>query len=79
MDLEMWPQRLSFKLVFGSELPHSHLGFYGAQKEVIPFLLLTADPGSAVTAENVERSILTGIGSAEQGCLQSGKIIKRGN
>ncbi|TKS69805.1 Alpha-ketoglutarate-dependent dioxygenase FTO [Collichthys lucidus] len=44
----MWPQRLSRKLVFGSELSHSHLGFYEAQKEVIPLLHHTADPGSAL-------------------------------
>lgn len=69
MDLEMWPQRLSCKLVFGSELSHSHLGFYGAQKEVIPLLLPTADPGSAVRAETLVRSILAGRGSAEWGCL----------
>lgn len=58
MDLKMWPKRLSCKLVFGSELPHSHLGFYGAHEEVIPLSHPTADPGSAVKAENLVKSIL---------------------
>lgn len=72
MHLEMWPQRLRCKLVFGSELSHSHLGFYGAQEEVIPLLLPTADPGSAVRAETLVRGILAGIGRAERGCLWNG-------
>lgn len=65
----MWPERLSCKLVFGWELSRSHLGFYEAQKEVIPLLLPTADPGSVVRAEASVRSILTGIGSTELECL----------
>lgn len=71
----MWPQRLSCKLVLGSALAHSHLGFYGAQKEVIPLLLPTADPGSAVNAETLLRSIFAGFGAAEQGTFAQWKII----
>lgn len=79
MDLEMWPQRLGCKLVFGSELSRSHLGFCGAQEEVIPLLLPTADPGSAVRAETLGRSILAGIGSAERGVFAEWKLKEETN